>query len=118
MAFYPAVDAGPPPSVTPVTYISASYAPTLIFHGTADTTASLTSSQRLFQRVLDGKVPAELHTFEGAEHIFRSRLGPGVGLRFAGGSVHHPPAHEASLAVSGFGRTRRRMRVEFDRYRM
>jgi acetyl esterase/lipase len=70
VAFYPAVDSGPPPSVSPATYISASYAPTLIFHGTADTTVPLTSSQRLFQRLLDGKVPAELHTFEGAEHIF------------------------------------------------
>ena len=70
VAFYPAVDSGPPPSVSPATYVGAGYAPTLLFHGTADTTVPLASSQRLFQRLLDGKVPAELHTFEGAEHIF------------------------------------------------
>ena len=70
VAFYPVVDGGPPPSVSPATYIAASYAPTVIFHGVADTTVPIESSQRLFQRLRDGKVPAELHTFEGAEHVF------------------------------------------------
>jgi len=69
-AFYPAVDGGPPSSVSPATYINANYAPTVIFHGVADTTIPIESSQRLFQRLRDGKVPAELHTFEGAEHVF------------------------------------------------
>ena len=58
------------PSAAPTTYIGASYAPTVIFHGVADTTVPIESSQRLFQRLRDGKVPAELHTFEGAEHVF------------------------------------------------
>ena len=70
VAFYPVVDGGPPPSAAPTTYIGASYAPTVIFHGVADTTVPIESSQRLFQRLRDGKVPAELHTFEGAEHVF------------------------------------------------
>ena len=70
VAFYPVVEGGPPSSAAPTTYIGASYPPTVIFHGTADTTVPLTSSQRLFQRLLDGKVAAELHTFEGAEHVF------------------------------------------------
>ena len=70
VAFYPVVEGGPPSSVSPATYIAASYAPTLIFHGVADTTVPIESSQRLFQRLRDGKVPAELHTFEGAEHVF------------------------------------------------
>ena len=70
VAFYPVVDGGPPSSATPTTYIGGNYPPTVIFHGTADTTVPLASSQRMFQRLLDGKVPAELHTFEGAEHIF------------------------------------------------
>jgi len=59
-----------PPSASPAAYIGATHAPTLIFHGTADTRVPLASSQRLFQRLLDTKVPAELHTFEGAEHVF------------------------------------------------
>jgi acetyl esterase/lipase len=70
VAFYPVVDGGPPPSAAPTSYINASYAPTVIFHGVADTTVPIESSQRLFQRLRDGKIPAELHTFEGAEHIF------------------------------------------------
>ena len=70
VAFYPVVEGGPPPSAAPTTYIGASYAPTVIFHGVADTTVPIESSQRLFQRLRDGKVPAELHTFEGAEHVF------------------------------------------------
>jgi acetyl esterase/lipase len=70
VAFYPVVDGGPPSSAAPTTFIGANYPPTVIFHGTADTTVPLPSSQRLFQRLLDSKVAAELHTFEGAEHIF------------------------------------------------
>jgi acetyl esterase/lipase len=70
VAFYPVADSGPPPSPSPSTYINASHAPTVIFHGTADTTVPLASSQRLFQRLLDAKIAAELHTFDGAEHIF------------------------------------------------
>ena len=70
VAFYPVVDSGPPASASPAASITAGYAPTVIFHGTADTTVPLASSQRLFQRLLDNKVAAELHTFEGAEHIF------------------------------------------------
>jgi acetyl esterase/lipase len=70
VAFYPVVDGGPPSSAAPTTYVGASYPPTVIFHGTADTTVPLNSSQRLFQRLLDSKVAAELHTFEGAEHVF------------------------------------------------
>jgi acetyl esterase/lipase len=70
VAFYPVVDGGPPSSAAPTTFIGANHPPTVIFHGTADTTVPLPSSQRLFQRLLDSKVAAELHTFEGAEHIF------------------------------------------------
>jgi acetyl esterase/lipase len=70
VAFYPVVDGGPPSSVSPATYVGATYAPTVIFHGVADTTVPIESSQRFFQRLRDAKVPSELHTFEGAEHVF------------------------------------------------
>lgn len=69
VAFYPVLE-GPPPSVSPTTYIGAGYPPTVVFHGVADTTVPVESSQRLFQRMRDNKVPSELHTFEGAEHVF------------------------------------------------
>lgn len=70
VAFYPVVDGGPSPSVSPANYIGAASPPTVIFHGVADTTVPIESSQRLFQRLRDNKIPAELHTFEGAEHVF------------------------------------------------
>jgi acetyl esterase/lipase len=70
IAFYPVVDSGPPPSVPPTTFITGNSVPTLIFHGTADNTVPLASSQRLFQRLLDAKANAELHTFQGVDHVF------------------------------------------------
>jgi acetyl esterase/lipase len=70
VAFYPVVDGGPPPSASPATYVAGGFAPTVLFHGVADTTVPIESSQRFFQRLRDAKVPAEFHSFAGQAHIF------------------------------------------------
>ena len=70
VAYYPVSEGGPPPSASPISLVTGSFAPTVIFHGVADTTVPLESSQRLFQRLRDVNVPSELHTFAGAPHVF------------------------------------------------
>ncbi len=70
VAYYPVVDGGPPPSASPATYVTAKTAPTMLFHGVADTTVPIESSQRFFQVLRDAKVPAEFHSFAGQPHIF------------------------------------------------
>jgi acetyl esterase/lipase len=59
-------------SASPVNYVSPRFAPTVIFHGTADTTIPLESSERFFKQLRDANVPAELHAIEGVPHIFDS----------------------------------------------
>jgi dipeptidyl aminopeptidase/acylaminoacyl peptidase len=54
-------------------YVTAGFAPTVLFHGVADTTVPVESSQRLFQVLRDARVPSELHTFAGVAHIFDSQ---------------------------------------------
>jgi acetyl esterase/lipase len=50
--------------------LSETCAPTLLFHGVADTTIRIESSQELFQKLRDRNVTAEFHAFDGAEHVF------------------------------------------------
>ena len=70
VAYYPATAGGPPPSASPATYVTERFPPTVLFHGVADTTVPLESSQRFFQMLRDAGVPAELHSFAGVDHIF------------------------------------------------
>jgi acetyl esterase/lipase len=89
-AYYPATEIRPRPDGTantlmaagsdeaahraasPSTYIAAGFPPTVIFHGTADTTIPLESSERLFKQLRDAKVPVELHAIDGVPHVFDS----------------------------------------------
>jgi acetyl esterase/lipase len=64
------LDAAARRATTPATNISARFAPTVFFHGVADTTVSIESSQKFFQMLRDAKVTTELHTYAGAPHIF------------------------------------------------
>jgi acetyl esterase/lipase len=59
-------------AASPVTYVATGFPPTVIFHGTADTTIPVESSERFFKLLRDAKVPAELHAIEGVPHVFDS----------------------------------------------
>ena len=69
VAYYPVAD-GPPSSVPTATYMTPDVSPTVLFHGVADTTVPIESSQRLFQLLRDKKVASEFHSFAGQPHIF------------------------------------------------
>jgi len=70
LAYYAVTAMGPPPSPSATTYVTAAFPPTVLFHGVADTTVPIESSQRFFQLLRDAKVPSEFHSFAGAPHIF------------------------------------------------
>jgi acetyl esterase/lipase len=70
VAYYAVTEKGPPPSSAATSYISASFPPTVLFHGVADTTVPIESSQRFFQLLREAQVPSEFHSFAGVAHIF------------------------------------------------
>jgi acetyl esterase/lipase len=65
-------DAAAHRTASPTTYVAKSSPPTVLFHGVADTTVPLESSQRFMQLLRDAGVTTELHTFAGAPHAFDS----------------------------------------------
>lgn len=68
----PGSDAAAHRAASPVTYVSSAFPPTVIFHGTVDTTIPLESSERLFRELRAVKVPTEFHAIEGVPHVFDS----------------------------------------------
>ncbi len=64
------LDAATRRTTMPASNVSARFAPTVFFHGVADTTVPIESSQKFFQMLRDAKVTTELHTYAGAPHIF------------------------------------------------
>ena len=64
------MDAAARHATLPATNVSGRFAPTVFFHGVADTTVPMESSQKFFQMLRDAKVTTELHTYAGAPHIF------------------------------------------------
>jgi len=64
------LDAAARRTTMPASNVSARFAPTVFFHGVADTTVPIESSQKFFQMLRDAKVTTELHTYAGAPHIF------------------------------------------------
>jgi acetyl esterase/lipase len=89
-AYYPATEVRPRPDGTanillpagsdeaahraasPVTYVAKGFPPTVIFHGTADVTIPIESSERLFKQFREAQIPSEFHAFEGVPHAFDS----------------------------------------------
>jgi acetyl esterase/lipase len=59
-------------TASPLTYVAKGYPPTVLFHGTADVTVPMESSERLFKMLREAQVPAEFHGFEGVPHAFDS----------------------------------------------
>jgi acetyl esterase/lipase len=59
-------------AASPLTYVAKGFPPTLLFHGTADITIPIESSERLFKQFRDVQVPSEFHAFEGVPHAFDS----------------------------------------------
>ena len=83
VAYYPATavpgsmlpagaDAAATRAAAATTYIAAGFPPTIVFHGTKDTTIPIESSQRLVQQLRAASVPTEFHEFEGVPHVFDS----------------------------------------------
>ena len=59
-------------AASPLTYVAKGFPPTVIFHGTADITIPIESSERLFKQFREAQVPSEFHGFEGVPHAFDS----------------------------------------------
>jgi acetyl esterase/lipase len=57
-------------AASPTSYISASFAPTIFIHGTADTTVLLSSSIDFFNKLNALGVPTALTAIQGAAHAF------------------------------------------------
>ena len=57
-------------AASPTSYISASFAPTIFVHGTADTTVLLSSSIDFFNKLNALGVPTALTAIQGAAHAF------------------------------------------------
>jgi acetyl esterase/lipase len=93
-------------AASPLTYIAAGFPPTVIFHGTADTTIPLENSERLFKQLRDAKVPVEFHAIEGVPHVFDSNkeyaeTAAGLADFFIDRHVLHPRTWASSGGGSG-----------------
>jgi len=58
-------------AASPTTYVN-DFVPTVLFHGTEDTTIPPTSSERFYRMLQDAGIPSELHVFAGVPHVFDS----------------------------------------------
>jgi dipeptidyl aminopeptidase/acylaminoacyl peptidase len=55
---------------SPVHHISPSFPPTLLVHGTSDTTVPVSASVRMYEELVAAGVPAELHLYAEQPHAF------------------------------------------------
>ena len=108
----PGSDAAAHRAASPLTYAVAGFPPTVIFHGTADTTIPIEESERLFRQLRDAKVPVEFHGIEGVPHVFDSNreyaeTAAALADFFIDRHVLHPRQWTAPAATGG-GRGRGR----------
>jgi acetyl esterase/lipase len=57
-------------SARPATHVTASFPPTVFFHGTWDATIPIASSERFYTKLRELGVAAEFHAVEGVPHAF------------------------------------------------
>ena len=57
-------------SASPLTYVSESFPPTLLIHGTGDTLVPPLASIRMYEELVAAKVPVELHMYAEQAHAF------------------------------------------------
>ncbi len=57
-------------AASPVYQVNPNYPPTMLVHGTADTTVDYSNSMRMFEALEAAGVPVDLLLYAGQEHIF------------------------------------------------
>ena len=57
-------------AAAPLTYVSASFPPTFLLHGTNDRTVPVTASLRMFEALSAVRAPVEMHIYPGLPHGF------------------------------------------------
>lgn len=67
--------------VSPVHHVTADYPPTLLVHGTNDTTVPVSASIRMYEELVAAGVPADLHLYAEQPHAFDAQ--PSFGRQVA-----------------------------------
>lgn len=57
-------------SASPLTHVTPAFPPTLLIHGTADTTVPPAASLRMYEALVGAGVPVELHMYAEQPHAF------------------------------------------------
>ena len=57
-------------AASPVYQVTSTYPPTMLIHGTADTTVDYSDSMRMFEALEAAGVPVDIHLYAGQDHIF------------------------------------------------
>lgn len=55
---------------SPITHVDASYPPTFLVHGSADRIVPVSASTRMYEALVEARVPAELHVYPDQPHAF------------------------------------------------
>ena len=66
---------------SPVHHVSPSFPPTLLVHGTADTTVPVSASFRMYEELVAAGVPTDLHVYAEQPHAFDAQ--PSFGRQVA-----------------------------------
>jgi acetyl esterase/lipase len=77
----PAADAEVARLASPVHQVTPSYPPTMLVHGTADTTVPISATVRMYEELVAAKVPCDLHVYAEQPHAFDAQ--PSFGRQVA-----------------------------------